>query len=71
MRRWRKLWGRHKRRTTYVPMSGMDEWALFGFLDNEFGGAKNFSIKVSWFCHSLFVLGANSPADGFFSCAAK
>lgn len=28
-------------------MSGMDECALCGFLDDEFGGAKNFSIKVS------------------------
>lgn len=48
MRHLRKLWRRNKRQTTYVPMSGMDEWALCGFLDNEFGGAKNFSIKVSF-----------------------
>lgn len=33
--------------TSYIPMSGMDEWALFGFLDDEFGGPKNFRIKVS------------------------
>lgn len=47
MRRLRKFWKRDKRETTLVPMSGMDEWALCGFLDNEFGGANNFSMKVS------------------------